>query len=122
MKNKKANVISVFMLIFALLILYGLYFSFFSNGFIKTTDDGEHTGTVTAVEKNGIIFKTYSVYFKSDAQSSQEDIYCVIDEELVKNLKDKAINKTKITIQYIDYFIIGYKYCAGEPAIIVGIK
>jgi len=116
MKNKKANVISVFMLIFALLILYGLYFSFFSNGFIKTTDDGEHTGTVTAVEKNGII------YFKSDAQSSQEDIYCVIDEELVKNLKDKAINKTKITIQYIDYFIIGYKYCAGEPAIIVGIK
>ena len=42
-----------------------------------TTTDGEHTGFVTAVEKNGAFWKTGRVYIKSDLSSSQEDIYCV---------------------------------------------
>lgn len=122
-KNINAQSGYFFFIIFVFILVGSfIYLYLFSEGFIQTTIDGEHTGTITAVELNGIFFKTYSVYFKSDAQSSQEDIYCVIDKKLIDTLKEKAVNKSKVTISYIDYFIIGQKYCNGEPAIIIGIK
>jgi len=88
----------------------------------NTTDNGEHTGIVTAVERNGLIWKTWTIYFKSDVQSSQEDDYCVIDNSLIDKLKDFSENKTKITITYDDYLFIGYGLCGGENGIITGIK
>lgn len=97
-------------------LLYALPIKFY-----KTLEDGTHTGQVTAIEKEGIIWKTYNVYFKSDAQSSQEDTYCVIDENVKNDLIKYQESKTTITIMFEDYFIVGYPLC-GETPIIVGVK
>ncbi len=38
---------------------------------IGATNQGEHTGYVTAVEQEGLIWKTWRAYIKTDPQSSQ---------------------------------------------------
>lgn len=79
---------------------------------IKTAD-GEHTGYITAVEKSGLFFKTYTVYLKTDTQSSQEDKYCVIDTSLINKLKEVQRNKELVTVGFIDYVSAGIAEC-GE--------
>ncbi len=90
--------------------------------FIKTTENGQHTGIVTAVETNGVIWKTDRVYFKTDVQSSQEDAYCVIDSAVKHALEEFQINKKIVTIYYDNYMIIGYSLCKSEGAIIIGVQ
>lgn len=92
------------------------------DGIHYVTGSGEHTGYVTAVEKTGLIFKTYTAYVKSDVSSSQEDLYCVIGEDVVNKLKENSENKTKTTLKYIEYLGAGFKNCNAEASIIVGIK
>ena len=121
MTNKKgdagivAGLIIIAFIIFSFLV--GLIF--YNNLIWKTTENGHHTGTVTAVETNGLIFKTDSVYFKSDAQSSQEDKYCVYDKKIKEKLEDYARDKEKVTIEYEDYFIVGWKYCKDDDVSII---
>jgi hypothetical protein len=86
-----------------------------------TTLNGTHTGMISAVETNGIIFKTHTVYVKTDSTSSQEDAYCLIDESLIPQLKKLEQTKTKITVTYHNYLLKGWKYCNGEAAIITGV-
>lgn len=87
------------------------------------TEDGSHTGYVTSIETNGIIFKTYSVYFKTETESSQEDRYCIIDEELKNKLAKYQKEKKLITIEFFDWIIRGVKYCkSGDIAIISGVE
>jgi len=89
----------------------------------RTITNGTHTGFVTAVETTGILFKTTRVYVKTDAQSSQEDVYCLIDKSLIPILKELESSKQQITIKYDNYFIQGWRYCDAEPAgIIIGVK
>lgn len=90
---------------------------------VVTTADGSHTGVVTAVEEEGIWFKTWRVYFKTDAQSSQEDVYCLIDDSLVSELKKHARNKETVTITYYDLMMPGWDECkSGDIAIISGVS
>lgn len=122
--NKKGDLVGavvIFILFIMVAIIIGLIFI---NGIhYEIITDGKHTGTITAIEKSGLIFKTITVYFKSDAQSSQEDTYCLIDESLLPSLESYSINKSKVTISYNDYFINGYKYCGDENGgIIIGVK
>lgn len=93
--------------------------SFFINGWHHQTGQGEHTGYITAVEKSGIFWKTYTAYVKTDLSSSQEDRYCVMDEEVATYLMGLAKERKQATFSYIEYFESGLKYCAGESAIIV---
>jgi hypothetical protein len=93
----------------------------FNTLFIQDTSNGHHTGQVTAVETTGVIFKTDRVFFKSDAQSSQEDVYCVIDKNVKSQLESYSRDKTTITVTYDDYLIKGWKYCDGESGIITGV-
>lgn len=124
MMNKRGGefgwiiVVSVFFLLFWLVagIVYVPY---------KTTDNGRHYGQVTAVEDNGLIWKTTTVYFKSDISSSQEDKYCLDKkqpgyDELRKRLESAAKNHTRITIEFYSVLSAGWKRCDGEPAIISG--
>jgi len=118
--NKKGQIsiiiISVLVAIFILLF-------FFKGVHLETTRDGSHTGYVTAVETNGLIFKTITVYVKTDAESSQEDIYCLIDKSLINTLKELENNKTKVTIQFIDYLFPAITECGSYNAgIITGVK
>lgn len=63
---------------------------------------GEHTGVVTSVDQVGYIWKNYTVYFKTDNQSSQEDTYCVHrnNPEFANLLKEMARTGERITISY----------------------
>ena len=90
---------------------------------IKISENGIHTGYVTAIETNGWLFKTDSVYFKTDTESTQEDRYCIKDKELKDILQEHSQNGTKITITYYDVMFYGIKNCkSGDIAIIDGIK
>lgn len=87
-----------------------------------TTRDAEHTGYITAVEKNGLIWPTGRVYVKSELSSSQEDAYCVEDENVYKLLKEKSIKKENVTLIYKSEAIVAPWRCGEDSAIVTGIK
>jgi len=88
----------------------------------QTTVNGSHTGLITAVETTGIIFKTTTVYVKTDAQSSQEDKYCLKDKSLIEKLKAYEYSKQSVTVYFNDYLLMGLKNCDNEQGgIIIGV-
>lgn len=115
----KAFIITTCILLGILIVIFML--AFYGIHWI-TTENGTHTGYITAVETNGIIFKTVSVYVKSDVSSSQEDIYCLIDKSLIDILKQKEESKEKVTVYYYDYFVTSIKECSKGSGIIYKIK
>lgn len=107
-------------LVFVGVILFALFQSFIPYK-IVINESGSHTGYVTAVEKHGVIFKKYRVYFKTDLSSSQEDTYCVEADktELVDTLKTVSEQKKRVTLKYTDNWA-GANRCRGDE--IVGFK
>lgn len=97
-----------------------IYFSIF--GLHKETSLGEHTGYITAVEINGIFFKTFRAYLKTDPESSQEDSYCVVDLDVFEGLQKAAEQKQLVTVSYKSWFVSGAKHCAGEDAVIESVR
>jgi len=123
MKKAQAGTIIAVLIISFILVAILLPIIFMNSLFIETTRNGHHTGTVTAVETNGVIFKTNAVYFKSDSQSSQEDSYCVIDPLVKEKLEQSAKTKRTITIIYKDYLFIGVNKCGlVGNGIIIGVE
>jgi hypothetical protein len=91
--------------------------------FHYVTSQGEHTGFVTATQTSGLFFKTHSAYLKTDTQSSQEDHYCVVGEDVFKKLQEMQTSKEKVTVEYVEWFSRGIKECGEEMAgVIVGVK
>jgi hypothetical protein len=122
MKNKKGNISIIIAVLMVIAIMIGLLVTAIGIH-IETTRGGTHTGYVSAIEENGIWFITTSVYFKTDAQSSQEDRYCLIDKSLISLLREKEMNKEKVTITFNAYLAPGWKYCKSDDiGIITGIK
>lgn len=91
-------------------------------GFQYETGRGEHTGYITAVQKQGMFYKTGRAYVKTDTQSSQEDAYCVIDDNVYKQLEQLSKSKTQVTIKYFSWFQPGIKNCEGEDDIIYQVQ
>jgi hypothetical protein len=83
-------------------------------GFHYETSRGEHTGYITAVERNGIFFKTGRAYVKTDTQSSQEDSYCFIDKDIEKQLQEYSTKKIHANIYFFDWFSTGIANCGGN--------
>lgn len=83
------------------------------------TEDGEDAGVITAVEKNGLIWKTWTVYQKSDAAATTADRYCVEDDEIARVLKEASQNKQRVSLKYHDELIVAPWRCNGEEAGIV---
>lgn len=102
------------------LVIFSVFGSIF--GIHYETSSGNHSGYITAVQKQGLIFKTWRAYVKTDLSSSQEDIYCVESEETAKRLEVMAENKEKGTFQYKSYLVAGVTLCNGEGDIIYGVK
>jgi len=102
--------------IFGLIVLALLGWGLISH--IGTANEGQHTGYVTAVEKEGIIWKTWRVYIKTDPQSSQEDKYCVEDESLIPKLQKMQESRQLVTLNYSSPSIVWAWQCGKEPAII----
>lgn len=85
--------------------------------------DGQHTGYITAVEHNSnLIWAADLVYFKTDGQSSQEDVYCVNDPLLKGQLEALAKVNAHVTIKYHNDFWMWRSECNGGETIIVGVE
>jgi hypothetical protein len=118
MKSNKGSTLIEALVLF---VVVGIIFLTFGLPFLVIryqTSSGEHTGYVTAIEKNGIIFKTGHAYVKTDTMSSQEDQYCVIDDAVYAQLQQYAANKTHVDIYYVSWLNAGIQNCAAEDAII----
>lgn len=84
---------------------------------------GEHTGYVTAVERNGVVWKTGRAYVKTDTSSSQEDVYCIIaDANVYQQLQDASTAKTHVSVYYTSWLIPGARNCHGEDSVIYAVK
>ena len=94
-----------------------------SSGCIETTINGKHSGQITAIDKTGILWKTYDVYVKSDISSSQEDLYCVEDSSLIPKLEKLSKERKQVTLLYRNEFIIAPWRCGLSVAgIITGVE
>lgn len=92
---------------------------------VKTFENGQHTGYITAIETSGIFWKVDTAYVKTDLSSSQEDVYCLlVSDDVKEELRQKSINKEPVTVTYIDYAIRGWENCSikSVSGIIVGTK
>lgn len=111
------------LMIFCVSFIVIMFLLFFSTPFWKydTTRNGEHSGFVTAIEQQGVIFSNYRVYFKTDNSSSQEDVYCVnrANKELADILKQKNLAREQVTIQYEGVRAWGMGLCDVE---ILGVR
>ncbi len=86
------------------------------------TGRGEHTGFVTAIETSGIIWKTGTAYVKTDAQSSQEDVYCVVDDSVYKQLEEYARTRKQVNIYHFSWLNAGITECGAEGAVIYKVE
>lgn len=82
-----------------------------------TTTDGSHVGIVTAVENNGLIWKTTDVYVKSDATASSEDVYCATDRDVVAVLRKANIEGKKVELKYHSELVVAPWRCTGNDII-----
>lgn len=113
------------MIAFVCVVLWALFWKLPKDGWhVQTVDDGEHTGYVTAIESEGIWWKTKNIYIKTDVSSSQEDRYCLmVSEDVEEKLRDTSRNGTKVTVVFKDYLIRGWANCSdASAAIVTGIK
>lgn len=96
---------------FFLLLLLSLPFVRFS-----TTGEGEHVGYITAVDQDGIFFKNYVVYFKTDTRSSQEDKYCInrANESVISKAKAANVDQKRVVLKYHGVRGFGLAICNGE--------
>lgn len=89
----------------------------FLAGCITTTRDAEQVGYITAVENNGAIFRTWAVYTKSELESSQEELWCVEDKDVVDKLKNFRDRKTRVRLNYFDEMVIAPWRCSTHNII-----
>lgn len=103
-------------------VLVGLVFTKCCFSIIGTSK-GTHRGYITAVENTGLIFKTYSVYVKTDTQSSQEDKYCVVNESILPQIRESMESKTLVNINYDNGLFVPISSCShGSESIITSIN
>lgn len=86
------------------------------------TAQGTHTGYITAIEhQSNIIWGADILYFKTDSQSSQEDVYC-INNNLLDEARKFQQNRTLVTITFQNDFLMWAWDCNGGSTIITEIQ
>lgn len=85
------------------------------------TGAGDHTGYITAAETTGLIFKTNTVYLKTNTTSTQEDTYCVEDPTVYAQLQADSISSAHVNVHYISVWSAGIAHCNGEQGIITNV-
>lgn len=99
----------VILIVLIMTMLAGCRFKFGING--------KHTGFITAIQQNGIIWKNYRVFIKTSLDSSQEDVYCINRNEkaLVDALRQAQEGRIRVTIEYNSYNnIFDPSQCEGD--------
>lgn len=77
------------------------------------TRGGEQIGYITATEQNGLIFKPKFVYLKSELESSQEEVWCIEDNDVLSKIKEAKDNKQRVKIFYHDELFYWFSRCDG---------
>ena len=105
MKELFLSLVGISLVIFVVLVIFGIHYSELGAGL--------HKGYVTAVDQRGYIFRNYDVYFKTETESSQEDLYCAYryDKELIEQLRRVTQEKKIVTIKYAGVRGWGYGLC-----------
>lgn len=101
-------------------ILFVFVFPF--TGLHIDTGSGKQVGYVSATEKSGVIWKTGTAYIKPTLESTQEDVYCVISDEVLNQLQQASVSKERVEIEHYSVMVAGIKNCSGEGAIIKSVK
>ena len=91
-------------------------------GLHVSTGKGTQVGHVSAVEKSGTFWKTGTAYIKPTLESTQEDIYCVMSDEVFTQLEEKSISGEKVKVSHNSFFSAGVTNCNGEDAIINNVE
>lgn len=122
MNKEKGSIAGAILVILGVILTIYFIFVFPFVSWTYQTSYGEHTGYVTAVEKNGIFWKTGTAYIKSDTQSSQEDQYCVMNQDVYNDLVSASETKSHVTVEYTDWLHKAVQVCDGESAIITSVR
>ena len=88
---------------------------------LGTTSGGRHTGFVTAVEDNKLLYHSTLVYFKTNPMSTQEDRYCLGNQSIKGVLEAASMNQSKVTVDYGNDLIMWKWDCWGGESIITGV-
>jgi hypothetical protein len=83
---------------------------------------GVHAGYVTSVEDlQNVTWNSTVVHFKSNPESTQEDKYCVADNNVRQALERAAQTQTRVLLHYHNDLILWRWQCNGGNSIIVGV-
>lgn len=95
-----------------------------STGLPIENSQGQYKGFVTAVEKNGTLFKGWTAYLRTELESSNEDIACINrdNQELIERLKTASEKKENLTLEYRGKIQFPIGECPGSDWMIVRIK
>jgi hypothetical protein len=107
-------------LIIGAVVLLGIFYVIVIGTSFSTPSSGIHVGYVTSVEQNGIFWKTWSAYVKTNTTSTQEDQYCVTDPSIVSELQEAANTTSNVEIHYSNgLFMWPWDCTGGDESIIV---
>lgn len=103
----------VFFYIFIIIPVFGLHI---------VESRGGQVGYVSVAERNGIIITVGRVFLKTDAESSQETAYCVIDRDVYRDLENASLSGQRVSVRYVSYFKTAFWECGPEEPVIIGVQ
>lgn len=84
---------------------------------------GQHTCYITTVEDaENLTWDSVLVWTKTDTAASNEDVFCVSDNDVRKKLEVAARDKKLVILKYKNDFILWRWECNGGTSIIVDIE
>lgn len=83
---------------------------------------GQHKSFITAMDTGGFFFKTTDVYFKTNTQASQEDVYCVRDQKVKDQLAAAQASNKNVLISYETRLWISPVACGGSREVIEAVS
>ena len=81
------------------------------------TGKGLHVGYITAVETEGIIWQTGNAYIKTNYESTQEDIYCITNQQVYEQLRTFAEQKNNVQLNFHNELMTAPWRCATNTII-----
>lgn len=116
------KLIGITFTLLVLVFIFGLTLQLFRIPIVESR--GSHTVQITAIEDNGILWQTTKVYVKTDVAQSQEEVYCLDRKEesyqvLRTSLEQYSRERTKVTINFVDYMSNGIFHCDAATIAII---
>ena len=105
--------------IYGIIIILAGTFTFIFNFWWPSS--GSHTGYITASETNWFLWYTKAAYFKTQTESSQEDTYCVVDQNLFNQMQEYQNKQQRVTITFANGLFVPKWECGSGLSIITSV-